>query len=90
MDRRSHRAYRGALQARGRGSLCESLSRVLDTGAVVMGELIISVAGVDLLYLNLNLLLCSVETLLAAMEAPPDGTLHPAIETTSRDGGEKS
>jgi Gas vesicle protein len=91
MDRRGRRAYRGSLQARGRGSLCESLSRVLDTGAVVMGELVISVAGVDLLYLNLNLLLCSVETLLVAMEPPPDGAARPpAIEATGVDGGERS
>ena len=51
-------------------SLCEALNRVLDTGVVVMGELVISVAGVDLLYLNLNLLLTSVETLLEAQDRP--------------------
>jgi hypothetical protein len=43
-------------------SLCELLDRVLNTGVVVMGEIVISVAGVDLIYLNLNLLLTSVET----------------------------
>jgi hypothetical protein len=36
---------------------------VLDTGAVVSGEIVISVAGVDLLYLGLNLVVGSVETL---------------------------
>ena len=43
-------------------SLCELLDRVLNTGVVVVGEVVISVAGVDLIYLNLQLLLTSVET----------------------------
>ncbi len=43
-------------------SLCELLDRVLNTGVVVVGEIVISVAGVDLIYLNLQLLLTSVET----------------------------
>ena len=43
-------------------SLCELLDRVLNTGGVVVGEIVISVAGVDLIYLNLQLLLTSVET----------------------------
>lgn len=43
-------------------SLCELLDRVLNTGVVATGEIVISVAGVDLIYLNLNLLLTSVET----------------------------
>jgi Gas vesicle protein len=44
-------------------TLCDVLDRVLDTGAVVSGEIVISVAGVDLLYLGLNLVVGSVETL---------------------------
>ena len=43
-------------------SLCELLDRVLNTGVVVVGEIVISVAGVDLIYLKLQLLLTSVET----------------------------
>ena len=43
-------------------SLCELLDRVLNTGVVVVGDIAISVAGVDLIYLNLQLLLTSVET----------------------------
>ena len=42
-------------------SLCELLDRVLNTGVVVVGDIVISVAGVDLIYLNLQLLLSSVE-----------------------------
>ena len=51
-----------ALPQENRASLCELLDRVLNTGVVAMGEIVISVAGVDLIYLNLNLLLTSVET----------------------------
>lgn len=50
-----------ALPANQNSSLCELLDRVLNTGVVAMGEVVISVAGVDLIYLNLNLLLTSVE-----------------------------
>ena len=51
-----------ALPQENNASLCELLDRVLNTGVVAMGEIVISVAGVDLIYLNLNLLLTSVET----------------------------
>jgi len=47
-------------------SLCEVLDRVLNKGAVVSGEVILSVAGVDLVYLGLELVLTSVETARAA------------------------
>ena len=43
-------------------SLCEVLDRVLNKGAVVAGELTVSVADVDLLYLGLQVVLASVET----------------------------
>ena len=43
-------------------SLSEVLDRVLNKGAVVAGEVVISVAGIDLVYLALNLVLTSVET----------------------------
>jgi gas vesicle structural protein len=43
-------------------TLSEVLDRVLNKGAVVVGEVVISVAGVDLLYLGLNVVLTSVET----------------------------
>ncbi len=43
-------------------SLCELLDRVLNTGVVATGDIVISVAGIDLIYVNLQLLLTSVET----------------------------
>jgi hypothetical protein len=45
-----------------RVSLCETLDRVLNKGAVVAGEVTISVADVDLIYLGLQLMISSVET----------------------------
>lgn len=51
-----------ALPQENTASLCELLDRVLNTGVVAMGEIVISVAGIDLVYLNMNLLLTSVET----------------------------
>ena len=43
-------------------SLLETLDHVLDRGLVIAGEVTIAVADVDLVYLGLNLLLGSVET----------------------------
>jgi hypothetical protein len=43
-------------------SLLETLDHVLDYGLVIAGEVTIAVADVDLVYLGLNLLLGSVET----------------------------
>jgi hypothetical protein len=44
-------------------TLLEILDRVLDKGVVVAGDLTISVADIDLIYLGVRLLLCSVETM---------------------------
>ena len=41
-------------------SLVDLLDRLLATGVVVTGEVTISIAGVDLVYLSLNALLSSV------------------------------
>ena len=43
-------------------SLLETLDHVLDRGLVIAGEVTIAVADVDLIYLGLNLLLGSTET----------------------------
>ncbi|WP_083846996.1 gas vesicle protein [Desulfomonile tiedjei] len=44
-------------------SLCEALDRVLNKGAVIAGEVTISVANVDLIYLGLQVVLASVDTI---------------------------
>ncbi len=48
-----------------RHSLCEILDRVLDKGAVASGEITLSLAGVDLVYLNLKLLIASSARMMA-------------------------
>jgi len=45
-------------------SLLEILDHVLNYGVVIHGTLVISLAGVDLVYLGLNVVLASVETAL--------------------------
>jgi len=50
-----------------RVSICEVLDRVLNKGVVVAGEVTISVADVDLLYLGLQLVLTSIETARASL-----------------------
>jgi hypothetical protein len=56
-------------------SLSEVLDRVLNKGVVVAGEIVISVADVDLVYVGLNLLVSSVETALdQCARGPIDAT----------------
>jgi hypothetical protein len=43
-------------------SLCEALDRVLDTGVVALGDVTLSVANVDLIYLGLQLVVTSIES----------------------------
>ena len=43
-------------------SLCEAIDRILNKGAVISGEVTISVADIDLIYLGLQLILTSIET----------------------------
>src|SRR5690348_8193024 len=45
-----------------RVTLLELLDRLIDRGVMVKGEILLSVADVDLVYLNLGLLLSSVKT----------------------------
>lgn len=43
-------------------TLLELLDRILDRGVIIVGDVTISVADVDLIFLGLKLLLTSVET----------------------------
>src|SRR6266487_6593216 len=47
-------------------TLLELLDRLLDRGVMVKGEILLSVADIDLVYLNLGLLLSSVKTVESA------------------------
>ena len=49
-------------------SLLEILDHVLNAGVVIHGSLVISLAGVDLVYLGLNVVLTSVETALSSLQ----------------------
>ena len=44
-------------------SLLELADRLLNRGVVITGEAVISVAGVDLIYLGLNVVLSAVENM---------------------------
>ena len=48
-------------------SLLDILDHVLNAGVVIHGSLVISLAGVDLVYVGLNVVLTSVETALRHM-----------------------
>jgi gas vesicle structural protein len=45
-------------------SLLDVLDHVLNSGVVIHGSLVISLAGVDLVYVGLNVILTSIETAL--------------------------
>ena len=51
-------------------TLCEVLDRVLNKGAVVVGDVTISVANIDLLYLGVQLILTSIETARGTITTP--------------------
>lgn len=53
-------------------SLVELVNQLLDKGVVITGEATISVAGVDLVYLGLNVLLTSVATAREQLGRLPD------------------
>ncbi len=54
-------------------TLLEVLDRVLDKGAVVSGDIVISIADVDLIYIGLKVLVSSVETMERLRGAPMPG-----------------
>ena len=59
-------------------TLLEILDRVLEKGVVISGDVVISVADVDLIYLGLKVLLSSVETMEKYRGAPITGPMQEA------------
>ncbi|MFG6117440.1 gas vesicle protein [Halobacillus sp. MO56] len=55
-------------------ALIDILDVVLDKGVAIKGDIIISIAGIDLVYLDLKLLISSVETLVQS-KLDSDGLL---------------
>ena len=51
-------------------TLLEVLDRVLDKGVVISGDLVISLADVDLIYVGLRVLISSIETMERLRGAP--------------------
>ena len=49
-------------------SLLEILDHVLNAGVVIRGNLVISLAGVDLVYVGLDVILTSIETALKHLQ----------------------
>lgn len=54
----------------GNESLADLVNRLLDRGVVITGDITISVAGVDLVYLGLNAILTSVATARDYLDRP--------------------
>ena len=69
-------------------SLVELVNRVLDKGAVVSGDIVISVAGVDLVYVGLRVLVSSVETMVERRDADVRAALElqPKQDDAARSG----
>ena len=55
-------------------TLTELVNRVLDKGALISGEVIISVAGIDLVFLGLQLFVSSVENMQRRIGSSGSGT----------------
>jgi hypothetical protein len=60
-------------------SLCEALDRILNKGAVLFGEVTISVADIDLVYLGLQVILASMETARGFKPALGEGQVGPNL-----------
>jgi hypothetical protein len=57
-------------------SLLDIIDHVLNTGVVIQGSIVISLGGVDLVYVGLNVVLTSVETALRTIEADQQKSLE--------------
>src|ERR1700736_5796682 len=56
-------------------TLLELLDRLLDKGVMVKGEIVLSVADIDLVYLNLGLILSSVKSIEQAASRGGNGAI---------------
>jgi gas vesicle protein GvpA/GvpJ/GvpM family len=55
----------------GEVSLVETVDHLLNQGVVLTGEVVIGLAGVDLIYLRLSALLCAADRILPKEEKGP-------------------
>jgi hypothetical protein len=61
-------------------ALVDLVDRLLDTGVVLTGDITLSVAGVDLVYIGLRAMIASVE---AAKDMQRNAALRPAPQTNA-------
>lgn len=59
-------------------TLLDLIDHVLNTGVIIRGNLVLSLAGVDLVYLGVDLIVTSVETALRHIAAPGPAELSAA------------
>jgi hypothetical protein len=71
-------------------TLCEALDRILNKGAVITGDLMISVADVDLIYLGLRCILTSIETARGTLTEAEPGMARDALKIAAGCGMELS
>lgn len=66
----------GSRANQGRANLCDLLDRLINTGVVARGSIVVSVAGIELIYIELSLLIATVE---AAFGDHPPGWYRQGI-----------
>lgn len=73
MSERERAAVNEELLDAAQDSLLDLVDNLLNRGVVVRGDVVLGVAGVDLVYLQLNALLCAADRLLppAEQRRPP-------------------
>lgn len=64
-------------------TLLDLIDHVLNTGVIIRGNLVLSLAGVDLVYLGLDLIVTSVETALRNI-AKAGSTERPAVSRRAK------
>jgi len=61
-------------------TVLDLLDHLLNTGVVIRGSLVISLAGVDLVYVGLDVILTSIETAIRQTLLPPSFEERSALE----------
>jgi hypothetical protein len=65
-------------------SLLDIIDHILNAGVVIRGSLVVSLAGVDLVYLGLDVILTSVETAIRYLQLQPASSGSPLRKSIQR------
>jgi hypothetical protein len=65
-------------------SLLDIIDHILNAGVVIRGSLVVSLAGVDLVYLGLDVILTSVETAIRYLQLQPLSSGSPLRKSIQR------